>query len=138
MDLTLHFTQSHIADDQQWKVYACCYVNIDTADLWESLGEFSNLDESYSAFIGAIHCLYPGSEGQRQWLVADMEKLVEARHHIEIRTLGEFSNYLQQFIVITTFLQHQKRLSDIEEGQHFMRGFSPDFSHFRLPKVPFW
>ena len=93
-DLTLHFAQSHIADDQQRKVYACRYVNIDTADLWESLGEFSNLDESYSAFIRAIHRLYPGSEGQRQWLVADMEKLVEARHCIEVRTLGDFGDYL--------------------------------------------
>ena len=58
-----------------------------------------------------------------------MEKLVEARRHIEIRTLGDFSDYLQQFIVITTFLQHQNRLSNIEEGQHFMHGFSCDFSN---------
>ena len=134
-DLALHFAQSHIADDQQRKVYACRYVNIDTADLWESLGEFSNLDESYSAFIRAIHRLYPGSEGQRQWLVADMEKLVEARCRIEIRTLGDFGDYLRQFIAITTFLRHQKRLSDIEEGQHFMRGFSPDFFNRVLQRL---
>jgi hypothetical protein len=119
-DLALRFEQSHIADSQQKKVHTCRYVDIDTADLWESLSEFSSLDKSYSDFIRAIHRLYPGSEGQRQWLVVDMERLVEERCCIKIRTLGDFSDYFREFIAITMFLRHKNRLSDIEEGQHFM------------------
>jgi hypothetical protein len=40
-----------------------------------------------------IYRLYPGSGQERQWLIVDMEGLVEKRCHIEIKLLGNFGNY---------------------------------------------
>jgi hypothetical protein len=64
-----------------------------------------------------------------------MERLGEKRCCIEIRTLGDFGDYFCQFIVITMFLRHQNRLSNIEEGRHFMRGFLCDFSDCILQRL---
>jgi hypothetical protein len=86
--------------------------------------EYSDRAKSFADFVHAIYRLYPGVEGQRQWLVADMEKLVEERSQIEIKTLGDLGNYYQRFIAITTFLCSRNRLSDHDQSQAFMRGLS--------------
>jgi hypothetical protein len=56
-DLTFLFARSHIADDQAKKGHACQYVDIDTADLWESLREFSDGATSFADFAHAIYRL---------------------------------------------------------------------------------
>ena len=57
------------------KKHACRYVDVDTADLWESISKFAGA-ATYDEFIKAVHALYPGSEEERKWSVADMHKLV--------------------------------------------------------------
>jgi hypothetical protein len=126
VDLAVHFAQSEIDDDQEKKHYACRYVDIDTEELWESRLEYSDRAKLFSDFVQAIYRLYPGSEGQRQWLVADMERLVEERSQMGIRTLGDLGNYYWRFITITTFLCSRNRLSDRDQSQAFMRGLSCD------------
>ena len=66
-DLTYHFTQSDIVDDQEKKHQACLYVDIDMAELWEWCPDFSNTAKSFPDFVHAIHRLYPGSDAQKQW-----------------------------------------------------------------------
>jgi len=79
-------------------------VDIDTAELWESLSEFSEQAKSFSDFIQVVYRLYPGSGQERQWLVVDIERLVEERSCVDIRSLGDFGDYLRSFIVISAFL----------------------------------
>jgi hypothetical protein len=55
-----------------------------------------------------------------------MERLVEERCRIGIRTLGDLGDYYRQFIVITTFLCNKNRLSEIEQSRTFIQGFSLD------------
>jgi hypothetical protein len=76
-DLVYHFARSDVVDDQEKKRQACRYVDIDTAELWEWCPDFSDTAKSFPDFVHAIHRLYPGSDAQRQWLLTDMEKLVE-------------------------------------------------------------
>jgi len=123
-DLAVHFARSEIDDDQERKRYACRYVDIDTEELWESRLEYSDRTKSFTDFTHAIYRLYPGSDGQRQWLVADMEKLVAERSRIGIRTLGDLGDYYRKFIAITTFLHGKNRLSDCDQSQAFMQGLS--------------
>jgi len=92
-DLTRCLARSEIVAEQEKKSYACYYVDIDTEELWQSLSEFSDEAKSFSGFMDAIYRLYPGSGQERQWLIADMEGLVEERCHIEIRSFGNFGNY---------------------------------------------
>ena len=64
-------------DNQEKKRQACCYVDIDTAELWEWCPDFLDTAKSFPDLVHAIHRLYPGSDAWRQWLLTDMEKLVE-------------------------------------------------------------
>ena len=66
------------------KKHACRYVNVDTNELWESLPEFSNAATTYAGFATAIYALYPGSEEERKWTVADMDQLVGERSRLGI------------------------------------------------------
>ncbi|KIM71132.1 hypothetical protein PILCRDRAFT_17346 [Piloderma croceum F 1598] len=125
-DLAVHFAQSEIDSDQEKKHYTCRYVDIDTEELWESRLEYSDGAKSFAEFVQAIYRLYPGAEGRQQWLVADMEKLVEERSRISIRTLGDLGDYYRRFIAITTFLCGRNWLSDRDQSQAFMRGLSCD------------
>src|SRR5882762_11602788 len=123
-DLAVHFARSEIDDDQEKKRYACRYVDIDTEELWESRLELLDHAKSFSDFVQAIYRLYPRTEGQRQWLVVDMERLVEERSRIDIRTLGDLGDYYRRFIAITTFLRGRNRLSERDQSQAFMRGLT--------------
>jgi hypothetical protein len=115
-DLEFYLARSDIIDEQEKKHYACYYVDIDTEELWTSILEYSDRAKSFSDFVHVIYRLYPGSDGQRQWLLADMERLVEERCRIGIRTLGDLGDYYRRFIAITAFLCSKNRLSNVEQS----------------------
>jgi hypothetical protein len=69
------FGAAGVMDSDQMKTHACRYIDIDTTELWESLPEFA-AGTSYNAFKTMIHKLYPGSENDHKWSIADMDKLV--------------------------------------------------------------
>ena len=75
-DLDFAFTRAAIAERAEMKKQACRYVDVDTADLWESISEYANQQSTYEDFVKAVHALYPGSEEERKWSVANMDKLV--------------------------------------------------------------
>ena len=125
-DLDFAFTRAGIADREAKKKHACRYVDVDTADLWESIAEFTNANSSYEEFTKAVHALYPGSEEERKWSVADMDKLVGERSRLGIISLADLGEYFRQFYTITTFLRSKNRLSESEQSRAFVRGFQPD------------
>jgi hypothetical protein len=122
-DLELLFVRSTITDEQQKKVNACRYVDVDTSELWESLPEFANNTITYIAFCAEVYKLYPGSEANKKWSVADMDKLVGERSRLGVITIGDLGDYYRQFLAITTFLKGKSRLSDGEQSRAFIRGF---------------
>ena len=60
----------------EMKGHALWFVNCDTTELWEILPEFADVTAPYRKFINAVFQLYPGSDAEQCWLIADMEKLV--------------------------------------------------------------
>jgi hypothetical protein len=50
--------RSEIDDDQEKKRYACCYVDIDTEELWELCLEYSDHAKLFSDFAQAIMTLF--------------------------------------------------------------------------------
>jgi hypothetical protein len=125
-DLDFAFGRAGITDQTEKKKHACRYVDVDTADLWESITEYSDAQTSYGDFVKAIYSLYPGSEEERKWSVADMDKLVGERSRLSIISLGDLGEYYRQFFTITTFLRNKHRLSEAEQSRAFVRGFQPD------------
>lgn len=125
-DLAFAFTRANITDDTEKKTHACRYASVDTADLWESISEYSDAQKTYEDFVKAVHSLYPGSEEERKWSVADMDKLVGERSRLGVLSLGDLGEYYRQFYTITAFLISKKRLSTAEQSRAFVRGFPPD------------
>jgi len=75
-DLNFAFRHATIAERAKKKRHACHYVDVDIADLWESISQFANPATTYDEFVKAVHALYRGLEEERKWSVADMDKLV--------------------------------------------------------------
>jgi hypothetical protein len=99
----LLFGPAQVADNTEKKKHACRYVDIDIADLWEAIPEF-NVTKTFDKFKSAIFKLYPGSESERKWTIADMDKLVGEQLWMGILDVSDLGNYYQVFYTITQFL----------------------------------
>jgi hypothetical protein len=102
----LHFILRHarVTDNTEMKQYAIQYVDIDTSELWEAIPEYLNNTKTYGEFRIAIYKLYPGSEEEHKWSVANMDKLVGEQQWLGVLSLSDLGDYYQQFLSITTFL----------------------------------
>ena len=55
-----NFARCMVQDDQEKKEYACGYLDIDSAELWEALPEYS-IPITWDLFKAAMFKLYPGA-----------------------------------------------------------------------------
>ena len=125
-DLDFTFTHAGITEHDTKKKHACHYVDIDMADLWESIAEFADGNATYDAFVKAVHTLYPGLEEEHKWSIADMDKLVGEQSCLGILSLAYLGEYFQQFYTITTFFQRKTCLSKSEQSRAFVHRFQPN------------
>ena len=95
-DLRFQFTRSEVVDEAEMKGHALRFVNCDTAELWEILPEFTDSTAPYRKFIDAVCQLYPGSDVEQRWLIADMEKLVADTSRTGISSLADDMPRMQQ------------------------------------------
>jgi hypothetical protein len=124
-ELELLFGPAQVVKDTEKKKHACQYVDIDTADLWEAIPEF-DITKTFDEFKSTIFKLYPGSESERKWTIADMDKLVGEQLQMGILDPSDLRNYYQVFYTITQFLLTKNCISKAEQSRAFTRGFQPD------------
>ena len=74
-------------------------------------------------FVDAVYKLYPGSDAERCWLIADMDKLVGEASRVEILSLTNLGKYHREFIAITAFLIMKNHISTMEESFTFTCSF---------------
>jgi hypothetical protein len=72
-------------------------------DLWEAIPEF-NVTKNFDEFKSTIFKLYPGSESEHKWTIADMDKLVGEQLQMRIPDVSDLGNYYRVFYTITQFL----------------------------------
>jgi hypothetical protein len=92
-DLKYCFEQAQIVDDMEKKSHTCRFVNINTSELWESLAKFADNTKTYTDFCQITYSLYPGSEEERKWSIADMDKLVGEQSCLGVLLLGDLGEY---------------------------------------------
>ena len=92
-DLEFHFTRSAITDEAEKKGHATRLLDIDSAELWESLPSYTDVAIDYNGFKAAVYKLYPGSEEDRKWMIADMDKLIGERSRIGVLSLADLGDY---------------------------------------------
>jgi hypothetical protein len=127
-ELELLFRPAQVVNDTEKKKHACQYVDIDTTDLWEAIPEF-DVTKTFDEFKSAIFKLYPGSEYEHKWTIADMDKLVGEQLRMGILNVSGLRNYDRVFYTITQFLLTKNRISEAEQSQAFIRGFQLDLWH---------
>ena len=76
--------------------------------------------------MDAVYKLYPGSDSERRWAIADMDKLVGETSQVGILSLADLGRYHREFMAITTFLIAKNRISPAEQSCAFARGFPPE------------
>ena len=118
-DLRFQFARSGVVDEADMKGHALQFVDCDTAELWEILPEFANSTALYQKFVDAVCQLYPGSDAEQCWLIADMEKLVADTPRTGISSLADLGKYHRDFVSITTFLIAKNRLAAPEQSHTF-------------------
>jgi hypothetical protein len=121
----LLFGPAQVVGNTEKKKHACRYINIDTADLCEAIPEFDDT-KTFDEFKSAIFKLYPGSESECKWTIADMDKLVRGQLWMGILDVSDLRNYYQVFYTITQFLLTKNCISEVEQSRAFTRGFQPD------------
>ena len=109
------FIECNITDSELMKKHACRYVDIDTSKLWELIPEYL-AGISFNNFRIAVHKLYPGSEDERKWSIADMDKLVSEQLRICILNANDLGSYFRSFYNITKFLHIKNRISEAEQS----------------------
>ena len=124
-ELEMLLAKCGITDEQEKKKYSRIYVDIDTSDLWQSLPEH-NATSSFADFIKAVFELYPGSEGDRKWVISDMDKLIGEQLRLGIHDTAGLGIYYRAFYTITSFLRDKNRISEAEQSRAFVRGFQAD------------
>jgi hypothetical protein len=97
-------------------------------DLWEAIPEFDGT-KTFDKFKSAIFKLYPGSESECKWTIADMDKLVREQLRMGILDVSDLGNYYQVFYTITQFLLTRNHISEAEQSRAFIRGFQLDLWH---------
>jgi hypothetical protein len=117
------FDAASVTDEAQKKKFAIRYLDFQVADLWEGIPEFGTGD--YEAFKKAILKLYPGSEEERKWTMADLDKLIGEQLRLGIFSVADFGAYHRSFVQITTFLIRKNRLAAEEQSRTFIRGIQP-------------
>ena len=105
------------------KWHALRFADCNTAELWEILPEFANVITPYQKFIDAVCQLYPGSDAEQHWLIADMVKLVADTLRTGILSLADLGKYHRDFVSITTFLIAKNCLTAPEQSHTFARAF---------------
>ena len=98
-------------------------VDCDTAELWEILPKVANTSIPYQDFVNTVYKLYPGSDTEQCWSIADMDKLVGETSRVSILSLGNLGKYHREFIAITAFLFTKNHISTAEQSHAFTHGF---------------
>ncbi|KAJ7455161.1 hypothetical protein FB451DRAFT_1049110 [Mycena latifolia] len=135
-DLEFHFTRCNITDAAEMKSHATRFLSVRDQDAWEALTEFITDGTTYADFKSAVLKLYPGTDADRKYSLADLDVLIGAYARTGILSKGDFSEFYRDFTAISTFLIRKDRLSAAEQSRAFRRAMQPqslwDRMHQRL------
>ena len=75
-------------------------MEVDTADMWKSLPEYSDPNFIHEDWKKKVVSLYPGANEEKRWTVTDVDKLIRELARMGIYTIGDFGAYYHTFYTI--------------------------------------
>ncbi|KAJ7831041.1 hypothetical protein B0H13DRAFT_1578685, partial [Mycena leptocephala] len=122
-DLQYLFGRANVTDSTEKKQHATRFLTVEDQDIWETLDEFTDASKSYDEFKRAVLSLYPGTDADRKYSLADLDVLIGEYGRIGIHSKADFSEFYRQFLVISKYLVDKQRLSEGERCRTFRRAF---------------
>jgi hypothetical protein len=113
------FSNCQITDTQDKKKYTIRYLEINSADLWETLLEFRTTS-MYEEFVLAVLTLYPGASEECKWLMIDVDTLIGECLHVGILMASDLAQYFQTYYTIMEFLKSKGRMLDLDQSHMFV------------------
>jgi hypothetical protein len=105
--------------------WAVRYASNDERELWqmqESVGT-----EDWAQFKKEIFELYSGSTGERKYLIANLQTLIEKQVLANIEDSDDFGTYRRTFLTVATYLKKKVCLTDREIIIYFLQGLALAF-----------
>jgi hypothetical protein len=94
-------------------------LEIDSADLWETLPEF-HTTSTYEEFVLAVLALYPGASEERKWSMIDIDTLIGEHLHVVILTASDLAQYFHTYYTIMEFLKSKGCMLDLDQSCMFV------------------
>jgi hypothetical protein len=102
------------------------YVNLNEAEVWQTLPETTTVPANWVNFVAAVKDLYLGCEGDDQYCRADLQYLVQEYCTKPMQSQQNLGEYRRKFLKVASLLIATRKLSDTERDDLFLRGFPPE------------
>ena len=106
--------------DQLLIEWAVTWVSTDVQDLFES---FLTPGMTWDEFQAKAMAYYPGADGARQYVVADIERLAYEWSAKGVYTRADLGDYLRQFQILAADLLTNRKVDEGLLERLFMQGF---------------
>ena len=118
-DVDLLATAAGINDAKKIR-YAMWYVDLDEAEVWQTVSAASAAIPDWDDFIDQVKELYPGCEGSNHFCHADLHYLVQDPWMASMRSQEDLGKYRRKFTKISSHLVDTGKLSETEQNDLFL------------------
>ncbi|KAJ8594704.1 hypothetical protein M405DRAFT_729346 [Rhizopogon salebrosus TDB-379] len=123
-DLEEHFARCCIDDLDARKRWTLRYAPIEAADLWEYLPGWTSATD-WAAVKRNVAARYPACDYEHRYTFTDFTSLVNSQASQVFSSIAQWSEFLNQYLVISQYLIAQQRLDPLEQQRHLLRSLSP-------------
>ncbi|KAJ8582616.1 hypothetical protein M405DRAFT_749978 [Rhizopogon salebrosus TDB-379] len=123
-DLEQLFERCGIQDLAEKKRWALRYVLIEVADLWEYLPGWTSATD-WAAVKRNVAAHYPACDYEHRYTFADFTSLIDSQASQEFSSIAQWSEFLNQYLVISQYLIARRRLDPLEQQCYLLRSLSP-------------
>ena len=123
-DLEELFSRCGIHNLEDRKKWTLRYVPIEVADFWELLPGWIGAAD-WTSLKQNVAARYPACDDEHRYRFADLVSLADSQTNQEIRTLDQWSSFLNQYIIISQYLLARNRLDRLEQQRYLLRSLSP-------------
>ena len=103
-DLETLLHRAQVVNPIEQKHYACMYVSIDTADIWEQLPEYCDPSQTLATFKKAVLQLYPGADLDRIWTRSSLSELIDHTAKAGITSLQDWASFYHIYLATSQCL----------------------------------
>ncbi|KAJ8591582.1 hypothetical protein M405DRAFT_932047 [Rhizopogon salebrosus TDB-379] len=123
-DLEEHFARCCIDDLDARKRWTLRYAPIEAADLWEYLPGWTSATD-WAAVKRNVAARYPACDYEHRYTFADFTSLIDSQASQEFSSIAQWSEFLNQYLVISQYLIARHRLDPLEQQRYLLRSLSP-------------